>query len=249
MTTQKDELIAEFRSVMVDWLHLRAIQQYGRRVIYRPQGEWEGFALSFRPDGTGFAEGQGRPISFTWRDEPVSVNELEAMTEDELLGVGRRVFEEQVAGALSDPYVVDMSQFAERLTFTSGSRADLENVTRWIAHANPEMFGSGDKIEITYQAALDGQSGGLQARGLNIPDRVRNLLDLAFDQNAFTGIYWEFDDRGSRRVSDFRRRPGRVIVSVNAPSAHERAEAMLELWQWLEGKVEDGERRRLLGRT
>jgi hypothetical protein len=232
---------------MVDWLYLRALQQYGRRVIYKPAGEWEGFALAFRPDGTGFAEDTGGQTPFTWRREPISADELRALTEPEIQAIARQVFEEQIAARLRDPYIVDLSQFDEKIEFVSGSRAQLVQVTRWTCHTAPELFTGGETIPIVYHARSDTERGGLQARQADFPPRVKTLLDLAFERNTFTGSFWEYDDRGSRRRSDFRKRPGRVVVTVDPPSAHERAEAVLELADWLGGDVPQAEKARLLG--
>jgi hypothetical protein len=247
--TTREELLSQLRSSMVDWLYLRALQQYGRRVIYKPAGEWEGFALAFRPDGTGFAEDTGGPTPFVWRHEPVSADQLRALREDEMQAIAKQVFAEQIAARLRDPYIVDLSQFDEKIAFVTGSREELVQLTRWILQTAPELFASGGPVPIVYHARSDAEAGGLQARGTELPPRVQTLLDMAFEYNTFTGNSWEYDDRGSRRRSDFRKRPGRVTVTVDPPSAHERAEALLELWSWLDGKISDTERAALLGRN
>ena len=243
----REELIGQLRTLLVEWLYMRAAQQYGRRIIYRPPGEWEGFGLAFRPDGAGFAENDRNPATFVWRDDPISYNDLRAMSDDELQSIAARVFPEQVAAKLSDPYIVDMSQFAERLEFRSGSREELERVTRWICHANIGIFAGGADITVTYTGDTDTTPGGLVTRYLTLSARAAALFNLAFEYNRFTGAYWDYEDRGRRRLSDFRKRTGRVMVTVQPPTAHERAEAILELMDWLTGKVPPDEARRLLG--
>jgi len=243
----REELLGQLRALLVEWLYMRAAQQYGRRIIYRPPGEWEGFGLAFKPDGTGFAENDGKPATFIWRDGAISYNELRAMSEEELQVVAGRIFPEQVAAKLSDPYIVDMSRFKEQIEFKAGSREELEQVTKWIAQANPDIFQGGDDISLTYTADTDTAPGGLQMRLMALTEREASLFKLAFEHNRFTGAYWDYEDRGRRRFSDFRKRTGRVIITVQPPSAHERAEAILGLMDWLVGKVPADELRGLLG--
>ena len=49
------------------------------------------------------------------------------------------------------------------------------------------------------------------------------------------------------RQSGYSRYPHSIEVAVLVPSAHERAEALLNLSEWLMGKVPESERQMLLG--
>ena len=48
------------------------------------------------------------------------------------------------------------------------------------------------------------------------------------------------------RNAHFYKTPDSIVMKVAAPSAHERAEALLALSEWLDGKVSEQEKRELL---
>ena len=78
--------------------------------------------------------------------------------------------------------------------------------------------------------------------------RAQALMSEVYKRNAFTGWQWRRQSvRSPMRRDDYRLVPCEVSVLVYPPSAHERAEALLALSDWLEGKVPPKKRMRLLG--
>ena len=98
-----------------------------------------------------------------------------------------------------------------------------------------------------------------------VSGRLQSLCDLAFRLNTFTGVSWTLRTHLVRRLDAFKgptyvpqpQPPNRlgnfdhrvhtIEVIVQPPSAHERAESLLLLNDWLTGKVSDARRLELLG--
>ena len=177
------------------------------------------------------------------------------------------IVEEQVNPQLPDPFI--NPDEAVPFHFTGGSEAELRRLTVWILHCAGEadnVFARG-AANVYYQAYTPNSYGaGLCSSDYedwataakdyvdpnNISDRLYTLLQLAFRHNTFQGNEWtpphdKFREDCHRR-SEWRVQKRRVChFPVAPPSAHERAEALLCLADWLEGKVSEAERDWLLG--
>ena len=142
--------------------------------------------------------------------------------------------------------------------FLSGSEQELRRLTTIILQTEPELF---DESLNPFTVIYCAQTPLEPARMMNIqcPDkygymrdhsghssRLQYLGDLALRFNTFVGLKWVTRALNSG-YSTYDKKPDQVRVLVQPPSAHERAESLLSLFDWLEGKVSEKERLRLLG--
>ena len=75
------------------------------------------------------------------------------------------------------------------------------------------------------------------------------MLTLIFTHNEFTGSEWQYTESsviGLDTHGPVRELPSELFLEIYTPSAHERAEALLSLSDWLDGKVSEEEKRKLL---
>ncbi len=189
----------------------------------------------------------------------------------------RHVLDEQIAPHFADPLVARAALIDKPLLYLCGSEAELERVTTWICHCHDDqdtLLANGH-IAIVYISQMEGIYGGLWAidtyalpppnpndNGFRYagytdnrplcPPHLKTLLDLAFQHNTFEGHTWQ-PRRGRDYVKECCRKGDWQInrpvcrTRVIRPSAHERAEALLRLFDWLEGKVPPEQQRALLG--
>ena len=174
------------------------------------------------------------------------------------------ILEEQINPQLPDPFI-DSSEVVP-FRFTCGSEAELRRVTTWILHCAGEsdnVFALG-AANVYYEAWTPNNAGGLCAgedywtTGIkdyvdpnNTSARLWRLLQLAFQQNTFQGHEWtlpydKYPQDCHRRSEWGVKNRHSCHVRVVPPSAHERAESLLCLAEWLDGKVSDAEKDRLL---
>ncbi len=227
-------------------------------------------ALFFTPDGTGkfmdyytanrySAHEAGQTLNFLWDGIKYDIAEFaDVLTCDweTLLPLCEDVFTQQVWPRMKDPYVACDEFPDEPFMFDCGSREELEYITRCIFHANSLAFAgavSAHSIPIVYHAHTSKHQGGFfetKQWSLSSPldEAAKRLCRLAYTHNAFQGGTWKYSRyRENTRRKSYRFEPNELLVSVASPSAHERAEALLTLFDWLEGKVTERERRTLLG--
>ncbi len=243
----RNEILRMLRQTLVQILHKRAIEQFGRQVRYSIHVRGEQFDFNFRPDGTGFVEDRPNQIDFCWTTRPVSVEELLAIPEDRLQEIASRLFREEIAGKFGDPFVFNVQDLdAEPLEFLSGSQKELDALTTWICHREARLFDNTGCVAVAYTAASEFGAGGLSRSYIPFSERAIMLFDLAFEYNSFSGTCWEYTDGGTTRLSNYERCAQQITIKVPAPSAHERAEALLRLSEWLTGKVPEEERLALL---
>ncbi len=148
----------------------------------------------------------------------------------------------------------------EPLRFLCGSEEELRRVTMWICHVRPHLFDAGKKITVDYWSPSPEKAGGGAIEGFWDDDWYLHIdvvptseyefswqwCSLVFKHNAFAGFC-----RLAAHPYFFSRRHVVEIqinlkVIVHPPSAHERAEALLALSEWLDGKVSEEEKRELL---
>ncbi len=173
-------------------------------------------------------------------------------------GLCEAVLRNQVLPRMADPFVSYGETPDEPFGWNCGSEQELERLTRCILHIHPRLFKSNraqagasrsyrtqNELQIRYKATTSQELGGSNAP----PNEVTlcDLLQLAFKDNEFRGGRWEraYDCKETRRLC-YKVNPEVRQFYVLPPSAHERAEAMLFLYDWLEDKVTEQERRRLL---
>ena len=183
----------------------------------------------------------------------------------------QRLLDEQIAPRFPDP-LATREEFVDRpLRYLCGSEAELKQVTTWICHCHNDLdtlFANGP-AKITYLARVEGEHCGLwtvnnytlpvYSRYVTYsthgqppcPPTLKTLLGLAFDYNTFEGHSWH-PRRGWEHVEACCRRGDWQVDSdwysatVVRPSAHERAESLLCLFEWLEGKTAPETRQVLL---
>ena len=221
-------------------------------------------ALFFAPDGNGYFQDYARHVGwegrliFSWDGSRYGIpafTDIQTCDWEKLLPLCEEVFRQQIWPRMNDPYVSYADFPDEPVRFTCGSRAELEHITRCICHADAGLFTDAEEDSpavVTYTARTSRQRGGLlewqfdryhPQGGAN----AKKLCQLAFTSNAFEGGTWETSGyEEESRYSSYQLKPESVVVEVAPPSAHERAEALLTLHDWLEGRVSEHERRQLL---
>ncbi len=153
--------------------------------------------------------------------------------------------------------------------FVSGSEVELRRLTTIIAQTEPELFEkSAEPVTVIYQAETAVKlahimqiqrrgAGGYMEEYTAPLKRLRYLCALALHQNTFIGedcrTRFDYGQQCGRVVyfaawyGGFDKVVAKVEITVHPPSNHERAESLLSLSDWLEGKVSSPKRLRLLG--
>ena len=245
--------------------------QNGRLALYAcPAARDCMAALFFAPDGTGkfldyyttnnySAHDAGQALDFFWGGVTYGIeNYADILTceWEKLLPLCVEVFMEQVWPRMRDPYVSYAELPDEPSGFTCGSYKELEHITRCICHADAGMFvdtAEQTSAIVEYHANTSKVQGGLEARGykfnsIPLSAGAASLCRLAFTHNKFDGGTWKYSRyRENTRLKSYHLEPAKLFVHAALPSAHERAEALLTLYDWLEDKVSDRERQHLLG--
>ncbi len=233
-------------------------KHYGRFLqwspLEKPRSYEDRCFLFLRNDGTGQAYFDGQKFGIEW-SHPEIEGDVIGLDPETASRLAQHVFNTSVNLKLEDPFLTDENR-SEEIEFICGSQEELTTLTRWICYTEPKLFDDEYSIYITFNSssAQDEEIGEMFAPGVwdfedKLSQRVKTLLQLAYEYNCFTGGYREYRDYNDPyRFSGSPLQPKSIEVEVNAPSAHERAEALLELWTWLDGKVPNDERIVLLGR-
>lgn len=133
----------------------------------------------------------------------------------------------------------------QKLEWICGSRDRLEQLVRWIAHSEAELWNGDSPVAFIFTCENQYVRAALghcirDGRGWETLPRLHKLCEIALDYNTPVGIGWEFCD-GSSGKPPIRRSwdpcAPRVSIEVAPPTAHEQLEARLELRDWLEGKA------------
>ncbi len=211
--------------------------------------------LAFDPNGSGFAidERLTELAVFHWQAATrLSWRELLSADPETLRPLCADLFATQINPASSNPYIDPANLETIPHRFLSGSEEELRRLTLAIAHTEPGLFDSSlEPVTITYRAQTPRKRAGMtraqQGKAQLTRGRVTSLCDLALRLNTFVGIEWEPNQPEPKRLGHFEKRVHKVSVTAHPPSAHERAESLLILADWLEGKVREEKRLRLLG--
>ena len=152
----------------------------------------------------------------------------------------------------------------EPLTFLCGSEEELRRVTTWACHVNSDVFTEPIAVNFWYAAPCESwewEEAQCTVAGAKTVPRayLERWGALILKHNQFRGTQWKQCRRSEVQASWrdviapqgftlllFVEAPAGFVVRVLPPSAHERAEALLSLWEWLDGKVVDEEKRQLL---
>ena len=158
----------------------------------------------------------------------------------------------------------------ETLIFLCGSEEELRRLTIMMCHVCPDLW---EELSHSYSLgyislqfiAPFGWSKSFAYPQLDgftqLPEEVQRHIKswghLIARHNHFMGTEWirsrkyampassRYPDRYANctRISE---QPIKLAIKVHPPSAHERAEALLSLSEWLDGKVSEQEKRELL---
>ena len=180
----------------------------------------------------------------------------------------RDIFAVQVWPQMKDPFVSYLATPDALMVWECGSEAELKRITTCIFHiqaqewaelmtyADPfdweyddvsDPFGEehDDIVRMSYVSKREQHPGGPAIRWTR---KISELCRIAFRFNVFTGHKWEYSRYlGHTRRKSYELQPLKLEFPITPPSAHERAEALLTLWDWLEGKVSEAERQAYCG--
>lgn len=227
-------------------------RKYGRYLIYQwPKAEAWWLGLFLRPDGTGFFAESGDHVEFTWQPEmaglPSFAAAIDAPTE-RLIPLCEQVLIEQIMPRMALPFLPpDVAPPALPITFQCGSEAGLRRVTRWVLHHEPDTFWEQPTVCVQYWAMGTEYNQGRFVVDKRLSNQGWHLLQLALAHNLFTGFDCSPDSFSKYyRRWNYVQRAEEMTMEVCAPSAHERIEALLELGDWLDGKIPESEKLALL---
>ena len=240
----------------------------GRVALYScPQALDCSALLLFRQNKTGFfldyqtANGYSahiptEQVDFSWNGLPrgiASGKDILTVKWPQLEALCGDVFTAQVWPRMKNPFVRAADLRDARLAWKCGSQEELARLTHCIFHTQPgdwaELEAQDGRawliknhcIPLTYKADMPQRPGGPPKYGVS---RIRALCRLAFQYNTFTGHEWKYQRYANReRRKSYKATPLELTCRIGPPSAHERAEALLTLWEWLEGKVKEKQRR------
>ena len=256
-----------------EWIEAPAFEsaliagEFGRFIVHRVRYTHRGLPLSdichiwLSPDGTGRVLEYMTKFTFAWQMPP-GVSDIRGLVGDVLVNVVQQVFDLYVNPILDDPYVYmeqDSARHAD-IEFICGSEAELIQVSTWILQSEPGLYDkprrSVEGATLSYESyAPDGSPYVDQPyvgpTGPDVPSgfpRISRLAELAFEHNAFTGMYWEYLDMRAERRSSWEELPLSISVRSLRPTPIEMAEALANLRIWLEGKVPAAELDELLRR-
>ena len=204
--------------------------------------------LYFRPDGTGFVWPGAEQVEFSWVtlwDWPVDVVDESVQL---LFDLGRIVFD-SVNATLENPLIDPETLQDEPLEFISGSPEELERVTRWICHSNIGKPKRRSGWDVIYSAPnrLRGREGGLLEWTFRESAPLREIFNLAYEYNAFTGYHWEYNDEKVGHKASYDPQPLWLSFEFHKASRDEEQAARKELRRWLGGKMTAAEIQFLLG--
>lgn len=121
-------------------------------------------------------------------------------------------------------------------------------MTKWVCHIHFHLFENYRRVVVRYYATFNGTGRGCFAHR-ELQGTHGHLLTLIFTHNEFTGSEWQYTESsviGLDTHGPVRELPSELFLEIYTPSAHERAEALLSLSDWLDGKVSEEEKRKLL---
>lgn len=243
---------AEFARIVRQW-------EYGRYLLYVADFMQPGQCayLGFVPDGRGYAldEYQTSIGWFSWRKATTQPwAELLTAAPEELRPLCQTLFDTQINPRSGNPYIDPASLTDIPHRFLSGSEDELRRLTLAIVQTDPDVFANSlEPVTITYRAQTPTKRAGttrmLQGKQQLAGGRIPSLCDLALRLNTFVGLAWQPRPPHTQpnRLGHFDKQVHRIIVTVQPPSAHERAESLLILADWLEGKVREPKRLHWLG--
>ncbi len=250
-----DELINAWRAEV-------ARENYGRFVVYRPNFIGTGvnttLALIHRADYSGWAREWFAP---DWRQTPVHRDEKTLdVWGDKFQNATRRAFRHA-----SDALLNRAMEPGERRDipqrWTRGNPAELEHLfglaVRLFVRRDPTFGASSGPLRRIFAASSPANEGGWVRGGwllpttpdLQISPSFKPLLQLLQEHFVMVGLSWKkIGTYNPNRAGAFRTRwrgnwetytPEITLSSAIEPhlSAHDKLEAILELRDWLEGKV------------
>ncbi len=237
---------------------------FGRCLIFVApyMTQWQCAHILFRPDGTGLAADtfENPLLEFVWREAtPLSWPELLQADPDDLQPLCKTIFETQVNTRIVNAYLAPLGITPEDFVdvpprFECGSEQELRRLTVAILHSHPGLFEDNAKtITIKYRARTANKRAFMalidryDAEPMPHLGRLQSLCDLALRLNTFVGETWTHWMDTPTRKGDFDKQMHKIFVEAQPPSAHERAESLLLLNDWLMNKVRPEKRLRLLG--
>ena len=229
--------------------------EFGRFLIHKAS-DWSTCHLWLAPDGNGRALIDQDLYDFKWEYEQGRYD-IRAMTGSQCAVFAAHVFKTYVNPFIEDPFIIDRSVdfAAAEPEFICGSEDELKKVATWILQAEPRLFAevqewSPNEVSLDFNSlSPDGQPYLNLAQQQFVPrtgpdvedfgdfDKIIRLAEIAFEHNAFTGRYWEYQDFNGHRRSGWGEMPQSVGVRVETPTAAETMEARRNLREWMAGKV------------
>ncbi len=193
-------------------------------------------------------------VEFRWDDLLSVTPDVLSAPVSELRGLCEELFKTRINPKLHAPYTYPEDRQEIPLAWETGSEQELRTLTRAICHTEPDLFTDQQPVTAVYRATTPHRRGGflfLERKGGYgqnnqhiVNARLVALCELTFRLNPFVGYRWmeHYGPRGNKK-----RAAERVRVIVEPPSAHDKAEALLTLVDWLDAKLYNTEKRAKFG--
>ena len=146
------------------------------------------------------------------------------------------------------------------LAWQSGSEEELRRLTRAICHTEPDLFRGEKVVTVHYRLGTHRKRGAFlsivqseakpTAWHSDTPyfsRRTTSLCNLAYRLNSGFGSRWATSGGRPADGLDMQIEALRLQVRVEAPSAHDKAEAMLTLFELLGDRLHRPEKRAWIG--
>lgn len=143
------------------------------------------------------------------------------------------------------------------LHWDGGSEEELHRLVRAICHTEPDLFALQGAVQISFRANTEDKRGGFRYILRGDPDynangyfsghyisrRVASLCEFAFRLNPCIGTRWSPHWGRPEAGIDLQIEAICFQFTVEAPSAHDKAEGLLTLIEWLDDKLHDPKKR------
>jgi len=204
--------------------------------------------LYFRSDGTGYIWPGPSQEEFSW----ISIwkESLDPINETfEMMSFLSRLIFDDLNAKLVNPRIDRAALKDQPFEFINGSQEELKRVTGLICYSGIGKPDSKPQWEITYYAPHieRNRAGGVSEWSFHKSPKLRELFNLAYEYNAFTGYHWEHNDDAYGYKNSYNPEPIEIYFTFPLATKEEQNEAKLELMRWLDGKLQPEEIQELFG--
>lgn len=133
---------------------------------------------------------------------------------------------------IDDPYLLDDDLESQPIECLRGNIADLGQILEWTAIVFKKQ--SSEFCYLVISTSCDDYRASVEAYDtVNITSEGLKFADIILTHFRPTAYYWEYNDGHSGRRSGYSQRPQSINIPVDSPSALEKANALMQLIDWV----------------